>query len=159
MFAPEVINYKRWLNCDNGWNGTMVEIERGKELLDELYRILSPMKAMGPDDNKRFWIRVARGCADDSWSYDEMLEDGDVKDREDFESMFLSCYPDDEYWFPVQIMDYCGYRAVILQYRCILEYEMRGDEYKKGRRAWGDEVEVMLGFLVDKAKECMTLLL
>ena len=78
MFAPEVINYKRWLNCDNGWNGTMVETERGKELLDELYRILSPMKAMGPDDNKRFWIRVARGCADDSWSYDEMLEDGDV---------------------------------------------------------------------------------
>ena len=159
MFAPEVINYKRWLNCDNGWNGTMVETERGKELLDELYRILSPMKAMGPDDNKRFWIRVARGCADDSWSYDEMLEDGDVKDREDFESMFLSCYPDDEYWFPVQIMDYCGYRAVILQYRCILEYEMRGDEYKQGRRAWGDEVEVMLGFLIDKAKECMTLLL
>lgn len=159
MFAPEVINYKRWLNCDNGWNGTMVETERGKELLDELYRILSPMKAMGPDDNKRFWIRVARGCADDSWSYDEMLEDGDVKDREDFESMFLSCYPDDEYWFPVQIMDYCGYRAVILQYRCILEYEVRGDEYKQGRRAWGDEVEVMLGFLIDKAKECMTLLL
>lgn len=159
MFAPELISCKERLNCNHGWNGTMVSSGREKALLDELYRILDPIRPMGRDDNKRFWIRVLRGSADDSFSYDEMREWGDVKSRDEFKSEFLSFFPDEEYWFPIETMEYRGYRAVFLQYRCILEYEPRKDMPAQGRQDWGDEVEIMLDFLISKAKECMALIM
>ena len=158
MFAPELMDYKRILTSSNGWNGTAVSSEKEKALLDELYKVLSPIKPMGRDENKRFWIRLDRGAADDYWSYDEMLSEGDVKDRADFEERFLSCYPDDECWFPIETMEWNGYRSVFLQYRCILEYEPKDDVLRQSNKPCGDDVEVVLSFLIEKAKEVISLL-
>ena len=155
MFAPELINYKMMLTSNIWWKGTKLRSGNGIALLDELFSILEMIKPM--DDKKEIWFKVERGCADDSWSYDEMLEEGSVKDREDFKSMFLSCYPDKEYWFPLQILEYRGYRAVFLQYQCILEYEEQEERACQSGKV-RDDAEVMLEFLIDKARECMTLL-
>ena len=155
MFAPELINYKMMLTSNIWWKGTKLRSGKGIALLDELFSILEMIKPM--DDKKGIWFKVERGCADDSWSYDEMLEEGSVKDREDFKSMFLSCYPDKEYWFPLQILEYRGYRAVFLQYQCILEYEEQEERACQSGKA-RDDAEIMLEFLIDKARECITLL-
>lgn len=152
MYAPEVIHYKEFLSVNHGWNDTAVESSEAIRLLDELFDLLDPIAPMGNDDNKRIWIWVARGSADDAWDYEDMLACGDVKDREDFEKQFKEYYPYDTYWFPLQIMRFPGYQAVILMYDCILERDTREGTFDQSRKAWNNEDCKMLKFLIEASE-------
>ena len=152
MKAPQISDCIEVLSSDHGWNGTAVESEGALALLDKLFALLDPIKPMGTDDNKRIWIWADRGSADDSWDYEDMLASGEVKNRREFESLFLEFYPHETYWFPLQIMNYRGFRAVFLMYDCILVHDAREDCPSQARHPWHGEDRGMLGFLVKAAE-------
>ncbi len=158
MYAPEVMHFIDALTSHSGLTGTDVSSGEALRMLDELYKLLAPVLPMGSDSNKRIWIWADRGCADDNWDYEEWRISGECDTRKDFEELFHELYPYDRYWFPLEIMEYHGFRGVLLRYRCILQHDSGNPSPLYRKRYLESMDEDMLTFLLEAAERSMHLI-
>ena len=75
-------------------------------ILDELFALLAPLAPLRQNESaKAIWVIVPRGAIEDFGDYDEMVEDGEVESREEYESLWKSTYPDENCWYEVVIVE------------------------------------------------------
>ena len=71
--------------------------------LFEMLRDLAPLRKN--NEAKAIWITIPRGSIEDFGSYEDMLEWGDVKNREEYEQYWLEEYPDPVCWYELVIAE------------------------------------------------------
>ena len=59
--------------------------EKSKELLRKLYSLIDLIEPCGDDDKHILWLREERGTIEDYGNLDELIEDGIVDNKEQFE--------------------------------------------------------------------------
>ena len=71
-------------------------------ILDELFTVFSPLAPLKKNDEaKAIWVTVPRGTIEDFGDYEEYVDDGEVENREEFEELWKSEYPDEDVWYEV----------------------------------------------------------
>lgn len=71
-------------------------------LFEELQN-LAPLRKN--NEAKAIWITIPRGSIEDFGSYEDMLEWGDVKNREEYEQYWLEEYPEPVCWYELVIAE------------------------------------------------------
>ena len=73
--------------------------EKSKELLRKLYSLIDLIEPCGDDDKHILWLREERGTIEDYGNLDELIEDGIVDNKEQFEECWAEEYPDEYCWY------------------------------------------------------------
>jgi len=92
--------------------------EKSKGLLLKLYSLIDLIEPCGDDEKHILWLREERGTIEDYGNLDELIEDGIVDNKEQFEECWKEEYPD----------EYCWYRLTTL--RCTDYVLQRRDDFK-----------------------------
>lgn len=81
------------------------------------------MPREGTTDVWNLWFHASRGLLEKFGDYQECLEDGEVSSHEEFREIWLSCFPDEEYWYPFTAIERQKdqYRGIFLSRRAIIE--------------------------------------
>ena len=69
------------------------------------------------------WFHAPRGPIEKFEDYQEWLENGEVSNYEEFREIWLSCFPDEEYWYPFTTIERQEdqYRGIFLSRRAVIE--------------------------------------
>ena len=75
-------------------------------VMDSLFAILRELAPISRSEEvKSIWITIPRGTIDDYGSYEDMLQWGEVKNREEYESLWRREYPDPVSWYDLVIQE------------------------------------------------------
>lgn len=144
------------------WKGIELETEEATRQFDRIFRIVEPIHSDDIDEYKSFWLRTERESADEAWDYEEMLACGDVKDRKDFESLFLSMYPYEEDWLTIGTKRLCckdDFRAIFLDHSHIIQIDRRERPVEGVRCPWQeDSIAIWLGRIADELERLVTMI-
>ena len=93
LVAPDIDSL---LNCfERGSLNPSAPSEALCKAMDPLFEMLREMAPLRKNDEaKAIWVTIPRGAIEDFGSYEDMLEWGDVKNREEYEQYWLEEYPD-----------------------------------------------------------------
>lgn len=92
LSAPVIDEYISILNNKN------INFKKDSwKLIDTLFTLLNKIKPCGRDNLHELWITAPRGEITDYGNYDNLVEDGLVSNKEDFEKMWKSEYPNEIY--------------------------------------------------------------
>ena len=104
LVAPDIDSL---LNCfERGFLNPSAPSEalcKAMDLLFEMLREMAPLRKN--DEAKAIWVTIPRGSIEDFSSYEDMLEWGDVKNREEYEQYWLEEYPDPVCWYELVIAE------------------------------------------------------
>lgn len=110
------------------------------EAMDPLFQTLNDLAPVKKNDEvKAIWINVPRGTIEDFGSYEDMLEWGEVENREEYERYWMEEYPEPVKWYELVIAEGFGkdgsrqFRFVQVGNRTIINacFDREGDE-----KAW-----------------------
>ena len=74
--------------------------------MDSLFAVLRELAPSGRNKEvKSIWITIPRGNIDDYSSYEDMLQWGDVKNRDEYESLWRREYPNPVSWYELVIRE------------------------------------------------------
>ena len=98
LVAPDIDSL---LNCfERGFLNPSAPSEALCKAMDPLFEMLREMAPLRKNDEaKAIWVTIPRGSIEDFGSYEDMLEWGDVKNREEYEQYWLEEYPDPVCWY------------------------------------------------------------
>ena len=96
-------------------------------LVFDLFRKLQAIAACGDDERRELWLAVERGDIKDFGEYDDYFECGEVENREEFEALWLSYYPEPLKWYKLVATIHSDekYRTVFLDGKQIIEIDQR----------------------------------
>ena len=91
--------------------------------LDELFADIRHISPYYDNGVRKLFFQIERGRIEDYEDYEEMLADGTVKNRGEFEEMWKRDYPDESQWFAFSFYedDENGYRGIWLDSLLIME--------------------------------------
>ena len=95
------------LNCfERGFLNPSAPSESLCKAMDPLFEMLRDLAPLRKNNEaKAIWITIPRGSIEDFGSYEDMLEWGDVKNREEYEQYWLEEYPDPVCWYELVIAE------------------------------------------------------
>ena len=104
LVAPDIDSL---LNCfERGFLNPSAPSEALCKAMDPLFEMLREMAPLRKNDEaKAIWVTIPRGSIEDFGSYEDMLEWGDVKNREEYEQYWLEEYPDPVCWYELVIAE------------------------------------------------------
>ena len=157
LVAPDI---DRLLNCfERGFLNPSAPSEdlcRTMEPLFEAMRDLVPLKKN--NEAKAIWVTIPRGTIEDFGSYEDMLECGDVEDREEYEQYWLEEYPEPVCWYELVIAEAFQkdgsrlFRAVHFGNKPIVNARFdHDDKYKKIWAIGREEAAIELCSLITEA--------
>ena len=124
-FCAPVLDWFRFGFGSERRNGGLPEPYSAEtmEALDELFAAIRNISQYYDNGVRKLFFQIERGSLDDYEDYDEMLADGTVKNREEFEEMWKRDYPDESQWFAFSFYEdpENGYRGIWLDSRLIME--------------------------------------
>lgn len=133
--APRVRHYIHCLGRTNYMSSmtTMTYDELSYNKIRELFDLMEKLEPVSKNGRRELWLTVDRGAIEDFGNYEEMLEDGEVTNRQDFESWWLDEYPDKIEWNLLETLHdkEIDYRAVFMNHRQILEIDSRKERYER----------------------------
>lgn len=101
--APEIQRYCELLSHKSSanFNNPAVFDARTYQILGTIFdHIKQIMPREGTTDIYDLWFLAPCGPIEKFGDYQEWLEDGEVSSYEEFPGIWLSCFPDEEYWYP-----------------------------------------------------------
>ena len=149
---------------ERGLTNSSVPSKELCEAMDPLFKVLSDLVPLKKNEEaKAIWITVPRGTIEDFGSYEDMLEWGEVKNREEFEQYWQNMYPESVKWYEIVLVEAFPrnrsewFRAVGIENRFIINAEMSPKEAGEGRDWYGrEEAAIALcPLLVQAAEESM----
>ena len=125
--------------------------EKSRKLLDRLFLLLSEIEPCGDDEKHSVWIRAERGTIEDYGDYEELLEEGEVSNREQFVENWQLDYPD----------EYCYYRLTTVQYREWRTVTLNGEpviRINPDKSGWEHDISDFLEWLISEVENVLELL-
>ena len=95
--------------------------EGTKGLVTELFQKLQSIAVSGDDELRELWLTAPRGSIEAFGDYEKYLEDGELESREEFESRWLSEYPDAQKWYKLSTTVYKGIYSVFINNKLALQ--------------------------------------
>ena len=91
----EVLKQKHYMdvNCNVSFD------DRTYELLDEIFSLLKRISPVSKNGGRELWFTAERGTIEDFGDFEEMLADGDVESREEFENWWHDEFPNEVEWY------------------------------------------------------------
>lgn len=104
LVAPDIDSL---LNCfERGFLNPSAPSEDLCKAMDPLFEMLRDLAPLRKNnETKAIWVTIPRGFIEDSGSYEDMLEWGDVKNHEEYEQYWLKEYPDPVCWYELVIAE------------------------------------------------------
>ena len=129
------------------------------ELATAMEPVFCALKELAPldadEEAKAIWLQVPRGTIDDYYSYEDMLEYGEVKSRKEYEARWQEEYPYETYWYRLVIVESfnregsLSFRAIELGDKTIISADM--DRQDTPEHKFSDEAAVILCGLITQA--------
>lgn len=102
MFAPTTDGYiKSLAHRYRQINQCSIPFDdRSVKNIDEIFWLIKQIKPTREDDGVRdLWLSADRGPIEEFGDYDELLEEGEVDSRSEFEELWNVYYPDETVWY------------------------------------------------------------
>ena len=110
------------------FNSQVVFDDKTYQILDIIWdHIKQIMPREGTKDVWDLWFQAPRGPIEKFGDYQEWLGAGEVSNNEEFQEIWLSYFPDEEYWYPFTAIERKEdqYRGIFLNHTMMIE--QRGD--------------------------------
>ena len=110
------------------FNSQVVFDDKTYQILDIIWdHIKQIMPREGTTDVWDLWFQAPRGPIEKFGDYQEWLGAGEVSNYEEFQEIWLSYFPDEEYWYPFTAIERKEdqYRGIFLNHTMMIE--QRGD--------------------------------
>ena len=154
LFAPDMDSLLGWFE-----RGHLNSSVPSPELVAAMEPLFDALRELAPLDDDRevktIWLQIPRGSIEDYYSYEEMLECGEVGSREEYEARWREEYPYEIYWYRLVIVESFNkngslrFRAIGLDDKTIISADM--DRNDTPCRKHTDEAAVPLCALVTQA--------
>lgn len=130
LTAPEIQRYCEMLSHrpSISFHNSVVFDARTYQILDTIFdQIKQIMPREGTTDIRDLWFRAPRGSIKQFGNYQEWLEDGEGSNYEEFRQIWLSYFPDEEYWYSFTAIERNKeqYRGILLNHKMIIEQRDR----------------------------------
>ena len=126
-YAPQVQSHIRWLSDNSYMSGNNYPYDEiSVKNINNIFELLKKIKQT-KEDVWELWLTAGRGPIEAFGDYEELLLDGEVDSREDFESWWKSEYPDEIAWYDFTAVERkdTGYKAIFLANKMIIEIDPR----------------------------------
>lgn len=163
LIAPDIDYLLRWF--DRGYSNPSIPSEALCAAMDPLFEELKDLAPHKKNDElKSIWLMIPRGTIDDYYPYEDMLELGEVENREEYEKCWQEDYPEPVSWYELLIAEGFNrdgspmYRFVGLGEKIIINASL--DERRTTERPfYYEEAAITLcGLLKEAAKDSMKML-
>ena len=157
LVAPDI---DRLLNCfERGFLNPSAPSEDLCRAMDPLFEAMLDLVPLKKNNEaKAIWVTIPRGIIEDFGSYEDMLECGDVEDREEYEQCWLEEYPEPVCWYELVIAEAFQkdgsrlFRAVHFGNKPIVNARFdHDDKYKKIGAIGREEAAIELCSLITEA--------
>lgn len=152
--APKITNYISYLgrvgyrNVDCSFSYD----EKSYLIIDELFEIIKQIEPVSQNGARELWLRAERGTLEDFGNVDEMIEDGEVENRNELERWWLDEFPDETVWYHFTAVEDedIGYRMILLGNKFIIEVDPRCE------KDYPHDISELAEWLLDSVKECIS---
>lgn len=125
------------------------------ELLDELFRFLERAAPVSENGARELWLRAERGPIEDFGDAEELIREGDYKNKDEFIKSWKANYPDEIKWYQFAAVELKneGCRAVMLRHRFVIVQNKHREP-----SGFPNEIPDFVRWLIDGVKECIQML-
>lgn len=132
MTAPQIDNYIDWLghihyrevSCRFSYD------QKAYRLIDQIFEVVRKIAPTRNNDVRELWLTAERGPIEDFGDIDELLADGTVESREEFEAWWHERYPEETCWYQFSAVEDAdiGYRAIFIGQKFVIEVDERKEK-------------------------------
>ncbi len=132
MTAPQIDNYIDWLghihyrevSCRFSYD------KKAYRLIDQIFEVVRKIAPTRNNDVRELWLTAERGPIEDFGDIDELLADGTVESREEFEAWWHERYPEETCWYQFSAVEdpEIGYRAIFIGQKFVIEVDERKEK-------------------------------
>ena len=155
MFAPTIDGYIKYLaHRYRQINQCSIPFDdRSVKDIDEIFRLIKQIKPTREDDDVRdLWLSADRGPIEEFGDYDELLEEGEVDSRSEFEELWNVYYPDETVWYALCTVERedNGFRAIFLNHDMIIEIDPRKKDF-----SFEEDISELTAWILEQVKKCL----
>ena len=163
LVAPDIDRLLRFF--DRGYLNPSVPSEKLYEAMEPLFSALHDLAPLKTNSEaKALWLLIPRGTIDDYGSYEDLLEYGEIKNRAEYEELWMEDYPEPVLWYELILVEVRGkdgllqHRAVSLGNKIIINAMLDRDEQKDDSYSTNteDAAIVLCSLITQAAKESMS---
>ena len=132
LTAPQIDNYIDWLghihyrevSCRFSYD------KKAYRLIDQIFEVVRKIAPTRNNDVRELWLTAERGPIEDFGDIDELLADGTVESREEFEAWWHERYPEETCWYQFSAVEdpEIGYRAIFIGQKFVIEVDERKEK-------------------------------
>lgn len=132
MTAPQIDNYIDWLghihyrevSCRFSYD------KKAYRLIDQIFEVVRKIAPTRNNEVRELWLTAERGPIEDFGDIDELLADGTVESREEFEAWWHERYPEETCWYQFSAVEDAeiGYRAIFIGQKFVIEVDERKED-------------------------------
>lgn len=97
--------------------------ESTKSLILAFTQKMKKITISGDDELRELWLFVPRGSIEEFADFDECLAEGDVENRQEFETLWLDQYPEPLNWYRLATLRYKGIYSVFANRKLVLQLQ------------------------------------
>ena len=163
LVAPDIDGLLRFF--DRGYLNPSVPSKKLCEAMEPLFSALHDLAPLKTNSEaKALWLLIPRGTIDDYGSYEDLLEYGEIKNRAEYEELWMEDYPEPVSWYELVLVEVRGkdgllqHRAVSLGNKIIINAMLDRDEQKDDSYSTNteDAAIVLCSLITQAAKESMS---
>ena len=126
--------------------------DRTYELLDEIFSLLKRISPVSKNGVRELWFTAERGTIEDFGDFEEMLADGDVDSREEFENWWHDEFPNEVEWYNFSAVEdeKIGYRGILVGNRLVIVDDKRKPRY------FPYDISEFTEWILDSVKNCIS---
>lgn len=144
----EVLKQKNHMdvNCNVSFD------DRTYELLDEIFSLLKRISPVSNNGVRKLWFTAERGTIEDFGDFEQMLADGDVGSREEFENWWHDEFPSEVEWYNFSAVEdeEIGYRGILVGNRLVIIDDKRKPRY------FPYDISEFTEWILDSVKNCIS---
>ena len=146
---------------DRGYMNSSVPSKALKEAMESVFAVLSDLAPLKKNkEAKAIWLMVPRGTIDDYDSYEDLLEWGEIENRDEYEERWKEDYPDPVSWYELVVAEgfrdeNLFYRAISLGNKMIINADMSTGEADDSCSYREEAIITLCRLIVEAAKESM----
>lgn len=139
-------NHYMDVNCNVSFD------DRTYELLDEIFSLLKRMSPVSNNGVRELWFTAERGTIEDFGDFEEMLADGDVESREEFENWWHDEFPSEVEWYNFSAVEdeEIGYRGLLVGNRLVIVDDKRKPHY------FPYDISEFTEWILDSVRNCIS---
>ena len=152
MFAPKFDHYLWQLGHGHrGFGNTTTYNDEAYVIINEIMALLQKITPCSSNGCRELWFCLERGPIEEYRNFEEDLEDGTVKNYEEFVKNWKDDYPDEEKWYHfygVEVDN--GYQSISINNYHVVDVDPRLE-----KSAFPYDISEFISFLKEKVEFCI----